>query len=465
MSKECIVVDMRVVKRILQFFFRPNAKDRARLVVISLLIVGIIGGGFVAPNFWNKQKVLPQMWERPFSLGLDLQGGTLLVYKIEFGDIREGRAEIAAGIRDVIERRINLFGVSEPVVQVDRKGEEEFRLIVELAGIKDIDEAVKLIGETPSLDFRTEKDPSEGAIEITADDVSEEGEATLPASRIFQKTGLDGSHLEGARMEFGRRTSQPFVSLQFNDEGAAIFEKLTQENLGERVGIFVDDNLISAPTVQSVISGGQARITGQFSVEEAKTLAQRLQAGALPVPISLLRQNLVGASLGQESLAKSLSAGLWTFLLVALFMIIFYRLPGFLAVAALAFYGVLILSLFKLIPVTLTLAGIAGFILSVGMAVDANILIFERFKEEKRKGRTLQAAIDEGTKEAWQAIRDGNITTLITALILFWLGTGFIKGFALTLGLGILVSMFTAMIMTRLLMKTLASEKARWLWP
>lgn len=173
----------------------------------------------------------------------------------------------------------------------------------------------------------------------------------------------------------------------------------------------------------------------------------------------------MGASLGQESLAKSLSAGLWTFLLVALFMIIFYRLPGFLAVAALAFYGVLILSLFKLIPVTLTLAGIAGFILSVGMAVDANILIFERFKEEKRKGRTLQAAIDEGTKEAWQAIRDGNITTLITALILFWLGTGFIKGFALTLGLGILVSMFTAMIMTRLLMKTLASEKARWLWP
>ena len=251
----------------------------------------------------------------------------------------------------------------------------------------------------------------------------------------------------------------PQVGLEFNSEGAKIFEDLTSRNVGKRIAIYLDGSPISAPTVNGAISGGKAQITGNFTYNEAKQLVQRLNAGALPVPIKLINQQSIGASLGQQSLEQSLFAGMIGILAVALFMIFWYRLPGLMAVLALVIYSAIVLMIFKLIPVTLTLAGIAGFILSVGMAVDANILIFERLKEELRWGKSLGGAIDEGFKRAWTSIRDSNASSLITCLVLFWLGTSIIKGFALTLAIGIAISMFSAVFVTRNFLKIFVSER------
>ncbi|MEK9148131.1 MAG: protein translocase subunit SecD, partial [Patescibacteria group bacterium] len=360
-------------------------------------------------------------------MGLDLQGGTHLIYQADFTDFQGAApSEAMAGLRDVIERRVNLFGVTEPVVQVERSGEDH-RLIVELAGIKDIAEAIRMIGETPFLEFREAR-------------LSEETQAILAAQKegqrlnedpFFAPTALTGRYLARAELEFDAITNLPLIGVTFNDQGSSLFEELTARNVGRPLGIYLDGAVLSAPTVREKIAGGRAQITGQFTIAEARELVRRLNAGALPVPITLISQQSVESSLGAASLGQSLKAAWLGFMAVVVFMLLWYRLPGLIAVIALFIYAALVLAIFKLIPVTLTAAGIAGFVLSVGMAVDANILIFERMKEELKKGKELTQAMAEGFERAWTSIRDSNVSSLITAAILYWLGTSVVKGFAL----------------------------------
>ncbi|OGI24486.1 MAG: protein-export membrane protein SecD, partial [Candidatus Moranbacteria bacterium RIFOXYA1_FULL_44_8] len=289
---------------------------------------------------------------------------------------------------------------------------------------------------------------------------------------IFVDTGLTGKNLKRSDVQFMSQTGKPEVGIEFDSEGAKIFAQLTKENIGKQIAIFLDGQVISAPTVQSEISDGKAVITGDFTLEECKKLAQRLNEGALPLPITLIGQQSVEASLGKVSLEKSLKAGAIGIVVVMIFMIFYYRFLGLVASAALVLYTSIMVALFKMSTgtpwsITLTLAGIAGFILSVGMAVDANILIFERTKEEIRKGRSLKGAIDEGFHRAWPSIRDSNISSIITSLILIWFGTGFVKGFAVTLLLGVLVSMFTAIILVRTILTAVvgdwAEERKSWI--
>lgn len=267
----------------------------------------------------------------------------------------------------------------------------------------------------------------------------------------WKNTELSGKHVKHASVGFDQNTGSPYVVLDFNEEGADLFADLTEQNIGKVIGIFLDGQAITTPTVQQAIYGGQATITGSFTIDEAKLLAQRLNAGALPVPINVVSQQTIGPALGQASLDKSVQAGLIGFALIALFMVAYYRLAGFLAVIALVFYAVANLALYKIFGVTITLAGIAGFVLSLGIAVDANVLIFERLKEELRSGRDLPTAADEAFRRAWPSIRDGNLTTLIATGVLYWIGEGFIRGFALTLTIGVLLSMFSAMFVTYVL--------------
>lgn len=459
--------------------FEKRGSRRNRWIVLAIILIAVLAGLLDYPVVWNKaadwlnQKTplgLPHFFGRPFRLGLDLQGGTHLVYQADLSNIEaKDYNDSMQGVRDVIERRINIFGVTEPVVQVNKAG-SNYRLIVELAGIKDIHQAIEMIGQTPALDFREERAASETET-ILADQkqikekfdqglsVSEDEQRRLLEDPYFRPTALTGRFLKGAELSFDQSGYQTQVNLQFNDEGSKLFEDLTKNNVGKRLAIYLDGVPISAPQVQEAIAGGRAQITGNFSLQEAKDLVQRLNAGALPVPITLISQQTVGASLGQISLNQSLRAGLWGFLLVLIFMLIYYRLPGLMAGLALLVYIALLLAIFKLIPVTLTLAGIAGFILSIGMAVDANVLIFERLKEELRAGRPLSGGLEEGFRRAWPAIRDSNLTTIITCLILYFIATGLVKGFALTLGIGVLLSMFSAIIVTRAFLRGLAGGK------
>ncbi len=680
---------------VVEKIFKPSMCGRLWrnfiLIILLVLVCGLIdfdsyynrASDWVAARTNNTIK-LPHIKEIPFRLGLDLQGGTHLVYRADVSRVPEGEvASAMEGVRDVIEHRVNAFGVSEPLVQISRSGGEE-RLIVELAGIKDVNAAIKMIGETPILEFKEEaleeadlsseeremldgynKVAEERAQEVLgkllsggdfaalAQEYSEdeqsknnngdlgwitnmdhpeiakiaaklkvgefnkdlektsqgyeivkledkriktnpfnenekdkevkaahilicykgsEGcksnlsreeayakikkikeEATpenfkelakkysdepgaserggelgwfsrgmmvkpfedtvfsqevgtisyvvetkfgyhliykederdvweykvkhiliktksaqeiLAGKENWKNTELTGKNLKRAMVEFNPNDGSPEVGLQFDSEGAKMFEEITGRNVGRKVAIFLDGRLISSPVVNEKITGGKAVISGNFNIQEAKKLAQRLNAGALPVPIELINQQTVGASLGHESLTFSLRAGLIGLLLVALFMIIYYRLPGLLAVISLVFYGVLILAIFKLWPVTLTLAGLAGLILSIGMAVDANVLIFERLKEELRAGKPLGRAIQEAFKRAWPSIRDGNVSTLITCFILIQFSTSVVKGFAITLGLGVIISMFSAIIITKVLLNLVAGEwleKRKWL--
>ena len=342
------------------------------------------------------------------------------------------------GLRDVIERRVNLFGVSEPNVSIVKSGDSN-RLLVELAGIKDVKSAIDEIGTTPFLYFA----------EIQVDPADPENAIVVP-------TTLTGRYVQGAQLNFDNITTKPEVSITFNDEGAKLFEDLTAKNIGKPVAIVLDNNVISSPVVQEKISGGKAQITGSFTIDEARTLVERFNAGALPAPITLINQQTVGASLGGDSLSRVLYAGLIGTALVILFMLLYYRIPGVAASLALLIYIVLTASVFKLFSVTMTLAGIAGFILSIGMAVDANVLIFERRKEEMKRGVSKATALVEGFRRAWPSIRDSNITTMITSLILYYSTTGFVRGFALTLGIGVLMSMFSAITVTRAILRVFA---------
>ncbi len=654
-----------------------NPKTKLRVYLVLILIIAVLGGFLDYPklydsgvDFLNSKLGLQigHYYNLPFRLGLDLQGGTQLVYQANMDKIPgSDQNDAAEGVRDVIERRVNAFGVAEPLVQTSKEG-SNFRVLVELAGIKDVDQAIKMIGETPLLEFKEQstqpqeltaeqkktmdeynkeaksqakeilaqvldnpgsfadlaKEKSEDAAtkdnggdvgfisessvhseffktlnnldngqvakdlvenaegynilkrgeykeetkvkashllicfkgadrceqetskedalkkiqelkaQATADnftdlvkanstepgadqsggdlgyfgkgqmvkqfedavyamnvgDISDvietqfgyhliykadaKADPTYQAYRILTKkktdadyisqdqykyTGLSGKHLKKAQVTFSPNTNEPQVSLEFNDDGKALFADITGRNVGKIVGIFLDGEAISLPRVNEKISEGSAVITGKFSLEESKTLARRLNAGALPVPIELVSQQTVGASLGQEFIQKSLNAALLAFLLITIFMVVYYRLPGLLSIFALIIYTIINVVIFKSIPVTLTLSGIAGFVLSAGMAVDANVLIFERLKEELRAGKPLASATTEAFRRAWTSIRDGNLTTLLACFFLYWFGTSMIKGFAVTLFIGVVISMLSAIIITRTFMELVIGWK------
>ncbi len=451
--------------------FKLDAALKVRVTILAIFVIAILAAFFVYPAWWDKAVdkfnivspvKIPGFFNMPFKLGLDLAGGTRLTYLADVSGAASGDINSAmSGLRDVIERRVNLFGVSEPVVEVEHAA-DEWRLIVELAGIKDISQAIDLIGETPFLEFKEQRDESETK-KILSEQKAENRDY-LATDPYFKPTNLSGKYIKNAKIEFDQTTYQPTVSVQFDSDGAKIFEELTTKNVGKPLGIYLDGLPISAPVVREPIAGGSAVISGKFTLAEAKKLAERLNAGALPVPIKLISQDSVGASLGRDSLDKSLFAGILGFLAVAIFMILYYRFLGVAAIIALLIYTALVLALFKLIPVTLTLAGVAGFILSIGMAVDANILIFERFKEEARSGKELGMAINDGFARAWPSIRDSNISTLITTAVLYYFTTSIVKGFALTLGIGVIVSMFSAIFVTRSFLK-LFPEATLSKWP
>lgn len=549
---------MWIVSIFLYMTFRKKIWLTFAGILLLVIVSGIVdypkGPDISIGDYYKEIKV---------HLGLDLQGGTHLVYDADTSQIDSSEKSSALeGVRDVIERRVNAFGVSEPIVQTNKSG-DQWRVIVELAGISDVNEAIAMIGETPLLEFKEEaiteyteeeisaiealngqaktraeevliralepeadfvaladeltEDTSNTGIEdgepgggdlglfLREDMVPEfsdvvfdkleidevfsdvvesqygfhvikktgiEGELARASHIFFMKqstegtpelvnTGLSGKHLERTAVEFDPNTNEPQVTLEFDDEGKDLFAEITARNVGKIVGIYLDGSPISLPRVNEEIKEGRAVITGSFELEEAKLLAQRLNAGALPVPITLVSQQNIGATLGQTSVQKSFFAGVIGLILVVVFMAAYYRFPGVLAIAALIVYSLVVLAIFKLLPVTLTLAGIAGFILSIGMAVDANILIFERSKEELRKGKSLQVSIEDGFNRAWPSIRDSNISSLITTAILAWFGTSVVQGFAITLGIGVLVSMFSAITVTRTFLRIIAMRSAK----
>ncbi len=554
-----------------------------KIASIFLILIGLALGTFVYPAPYNglvdtiNGKTgweLSHAPDVPFRLGLDLQGGTQLLYQADLSGVPQGEAaDRMSGLRDLIEQRVNHFGVAEPLVQV--QGD---RLIVELAGVVDPLEAMEMIGETPFLEFKemtgeTDITPEmEAEAEALNETAREKAEAVLAEIRqgadfaemakehsddlfnaekggelgrfgrgtmvqsfedavfaleegeisgivetefgyhIIYKTGaeneegeieashilmaktdplslvsewrtteLSGEHLRTARYTFDQTTGGIIIELQFTSEGAQVFEQVTERNVGKPLAIFLDgksiidttgDGVITeddlyAPMIREKISGGRAVITGELDRDAARDIVNRLRSGALPVPIELVSYQNVGPVLGMDSLTSSLDAGIIGFLAITIFIIAIYRFPGFLATISLAFYIMMVLAIFKIMPVTLTLSGIAGFILSVGMAIDANILIFSRMREEMRSGLGLKESIDNGFERAWPSIRDGNLTTLIVAFILFFIGTSFVQGFALTLIIGILVSLVSAMLITKYFLRSFqgtAVERKERLW-
>lgn len=388
-------------------------------------------------------------------LGLDLAGGSHLVFEADMTGVSQEDKEAAAeGARATIERRVNLFGVSEAQVVTSKVG-NSYRVNADLPGVKDTQAAIELIGKTARLEFKELKI-------LTPDSATE---SALPFE--LNDTELTGADLLRSRVEFDSQTGKPVVGLQFNSEGAKKFQEITKRNIDKQVAILIDGQIITAPTVQQEISGGSAVITGGFTLEEAKELSIQLNSGALPVPVKIIEQRTVEASLGKEQVRASVAAGLVGLSMVVLFMTLYYGKLGLLASAGLLIYGVLTIALYKLIPVVLTLPGVAGLILSVGMAVDSNILVFERMKEELRVGRPWLDSMEAGFGRAWDSIRDANIATLVTVFILlnpfnftFLHTSGPVRGFALTLGLGILVSLFTGIFVTRTLMRMFARRNS-----
>lgn len=465
-------------------------KERLFLKLVFILLLSALAFNIVFPQYLNRGLALLKIgWQfpsLPFKLGLDLQGGSHLVYEADVANLKEEDiAESLQGLRAVIERRVNLFGVSEPVVALQENAKPP-RLVVELPGITNVNQAIEMIGKVPYLEFKEQKDEAQTEMLLSkqkelqdllegeykdAPQAAKEAKIKEYESFLidpyFKETELTGRYLKSAQVVFDNTSYEPSVSLEFSDEGAKIFETLTQNNIGKPLAIYVDSVLLSSPTVQEAISGGKAQITGQFTLEQAKELARNLNAGALPVKITLIQQTTIGPTLGKVYLDKSLQAGLWGFLLVALFMLLFYRLNGLVAILALCFYGLLMLSLFKLIPVVLTLAGIAGAILSIGMAVDANVLVFERLREERKKEQTITSVVNAAFSRAWPSIRDSSFTTLIVGALMFAFGDSFIKGFAFTLGLGVLISMFSALFVSKTIMRLLIKIKLsriKWLF-
>lgn len=435
-------------------------------IILALII--LVLGSLVALFVFKTEPKLNKNFETqnsffkkfPFRLGLDLSGGSHLIYKADTSLVPANQVgDSMSALRDVIERRINLFGVSEPVVQVQHGGLISGRgeqLIVDLPGVTDVKQAIEMIGKTPLLEFKIEA--PKGSIQNAT--VDKDGNVNVDLNSQFVATELTGRYLQKATLEFDQNTREPQVSLQFNDAGTKLFAQITKENVGKMVAIYLDGAPVSTPVVREEIPNGQAIISGSFTPNEAKILVGRLNSGALPVPITLLSTQTIGATLGESAVNAGVKAAILGFLLVALFLILWYRLPGLIAVLALFFYTAILLAIFKLLPVTLTAAGIGGFIISLGMAVDANVLIFERMKEEIKNGHNITDGIHAGFSRAWTSVRDSNTSSIITAIILFWLGTPLIKGFAVAFGLGVLVSMFSAITVSRIFLFALGINKS-----
>ncbi len=415
-----------------------------RIWALALILISV-GIGYFVYSTENKDSSLK------FRLGLDLNGGTELIYradtsKVDPKDIKDRMSTL----RDVIEKRVNPFGVGEQIVQIEKAGilgsNQENRLIVDLPGVTDVSEAKDRIGKTPLLEFKL---INPEVSKLTPEEIKKK-----TVGELFTDTGLTGRLLKNSSLEFGNTLNEPMVVLQFNSEGETLFSKITKENVGQTLAIFLDGNLISRPVIREEIRGGRATIsggfTGQNGLKEARDLVSNLNLGALPVPIEGVSTQTVGASLGSEALNAGIKAGVYAFLIIALFLVLWYRLPGLIAILSLSAYVAINLALYKIIPVTMSSAGIAGFILSVGMAVDANILIFERMKEELKKGRGLEESMKDGFSRAWLSIRDSNISSIITAIVLFTFSSNsIVKGFALVFGIGVGVSMFTAITVSR----------------
>lgn len=546
-------------------------KNKLKIKFAAVVLLAICAGLVSYPRAVARvPKLYNEINKLHIKLGLDLQGGFHLEYKVDLSQVPANkRSEALDALQSIIEKRVNAFGVSEPLVYIKKSGSDEI-LVVELAGVKNIDQAKKIIKETPLLEFKTEKTDTSNQIpqdtldklnaqnKAKAEDVLKQALApgadfaalakkysqdpgskdkggdlgevkrgemvpafndalfdpnfkdgtvdpklvesqygwhiikkisttgsgdneTIHAAHIliakvaqpapkteYIETGLTGKNLENASVGFGNQAlSSPVVELQFDAEGTKLFDTITKNNVGKRVAIFLDGQIVSDPRVDEEISSGQAQISGNFTLEEAKALVKNLNEGSLPVPIGdPIYEQRVDASLGQNSLSTSLKAGAIGLSIVLLFMIVYYRYLGFVASIALLIYTALMVAIFKISPltpwgITFTLSGIAGFILSIGMAVDANVLIFERTKEELRNGRDLSAAVDDGFKRAWPSIRDGNYSTILTSLILIWVGTGFVKGFAIILIIGVLMSMFTAIVLVKIILKFTLGEWAR----
>lgn len=424
---------------------------RFRVFAAIALIIGFLLVYFVWATEAN------QLSSYRFKLGLDLAGGTELVYKADMTQTpASDRKDALGALQGVVERRVNLFGVAEPLVQTEQasalSGTTEDRLIVDLPGVTDIKAAVAALGETPTLEFRLATTTTVGTTTRVA----------------YIATGLTGRYLSSATLGFGSGATSgitaPQVILNFDSDGAKLFEKITSENVGQTLAIFLDGQPISTPTIQEAIPGGQATISGRFTAVEARDLVRNLNFGALPVPITLESSSAVGPTLGSVAISAGVKAGIIGFAIVALFMILWYRLPGVIATVALAEYLAFMLSVIKVIPITLTASGIAGLIISVGMAVDANVLIFERSKEELREGKDPREAVHIGFSRAWPAIRDGHFTMIISGIILFWLGTSIVRGFALVFVFGVLASFISAVSLSRVFLLAIVPEHKEGIW-
>ena len=421
-------------------------KEKVWAVIILIIAIGL--GYFVYTNGVEASRF-------NFKYGLDLSGGTHLVYEADISKLASNEVGGAMdALKSVIEKRVNLFGVSEPLVQIEDSGVFGLgggkRLVVELPGVTDVEKAIDMIGKTPLLEFK-----------LVPENITPNTDGELPTDIKFIETGLSGRFLTSATLGFDSTlANEPYVSIIFNEEGKLLFQQITKENIGRELAIFLDGEILSAPVIREEIDGGQAQISGGFTPEEAKTLARDLNLGALPVPIVLVNTQNIGATLGQKVLDQGVRAGIIGIFLVMIFMILYYRLPGLVASLSLSIYIILMLFIFQLLSVTITAAGIAGLVLSIGMAVDANVLIFERMKDELRRGESFRDSAEHGFKRAWLSIRDGNLSTIISAIILFWLGTAQVEGFALILFIGVIVSMFTAITLTRtFLLSVLPSNK------
>jgi preprotein translocase subunit SecD len=442
----------------------------------AVLLLGVLG----YLGFFVYQNAVKEDAAHPFKLGLDLAGGAHLIYEADTTGVAATEVpELMGVLRDVIERRVNVFGVSEPVVYVESSSivseERHERLVVELPGVTDVAQAVAEIGRTPLLEFKLIDSQAAAAQEALISTSLNSASGTAAVSDALSETlaamaspyidtELTGRYLESARLEFtsgqtGQLSNEPIVAITFNEEGGAIFAELTRSNVGQQLAIFLDGEMLSAPRINESIVGGTAIISGGFTPEEARALAENLNFGALPVPIELVSTQTIDATLGAGVVGQSFEAGVAGFALITIFMVLWYRVSGLVASIALGFYVALSLSLFMFIPVTLTAAGLAGFVLSLGMAVDANVLIFERMKEEYRSGKGSREAAIEGFRRAWTAIWDSNVTGLLSSGILFWFGTSLIKGFALVLAIGIIISMLSAIIFTRTLLIALPDVK------
>jgi preprotein translocase subunit SecD len=413
--------------------------------VFGRTIDTVIGSPVLDFNFLGR----PVHLEYSLKQGLDIQGGMQVILGADVSAIPEADRQTALeAAREVIARRVDLYGITEPSIQTSQFG-SDYRLIVELPGVDNPQQALELVGTTAQLDFRLE-----------TPDTNTATESAITFFNSFQMTGLTGQQLERASVQFDPNTGEPIIALAFNEDGRTAFSQITTDNVGKRLAIFIDGIPVMTPVINTPITDGQAVIAGAFTLDQAKQLTIQLNAGALPIPITVLEQRTIGASLGQQSVAQSVRAGIVGILLVMAFMIMLYGVKGFLADIALVIYAVITIALYKVLGVTLSLPGIAGMLLAIGMAVDSNILIFERMKEELRVGRPSKQAMELGFGRAWDSIKDANLATIFTALILinplnfsFLNTSGLVRGFGVTLLIGVLVSLFTGIVVTRTLMR------------